>query len=92
MYDLPDLLSAPKSIVLHLLRALWWLGWDVLVQTVGWSIGWPIVRALTLGHFPRARFGDVHLAHWMQEIIVEAVGLAALAAAIWWLSGVWPRP
>ena len=91
MFDLPDPLSAPKAIVVGMLRVLWWLGWDFLVQTVGWCVGWPIVRAVTLGRFPQERFGDIHQAHWAHELVVEAVGLAVLAAAIWWLSGAWPQ-
>ena len=91
MFDSTDLLTAPKTLLLGILRALWWLGWDFLVQTVGWSIGWPIARVLTLGRFPHVRFGGVLEAHWTHELVVEVLGLAALATAIWWLSGAWPH-
>ena len=40
MIDLPDWLDAPKGLVLGVLRVLWWLAWDVCIETVAWSVGW----------------------------------------------------
>jgi hypothetical protein len=39
MIDASDWLDAPRGLVLGVLRFLWWLAWDVCVQTVGRSIG-----------------------------------------------------
>jgi hypothetical protein len=90
LIDPTDWLDTPKSIVLAVLRALWWLAWDVWVQTVGWSIGWCVLRVLTLGRYPRERLGGVDEAATGTSVVVEAVGLAVLAAGIWWLAGAWP--
>lgn len=90
MFDLSDLITKPISLVLGILRALWWLGWDFTIQTIGWSIGWLILRTITMGHFPHEPVGGVDEAHWVHALIVEIIGLAALATAIWWLSGSWP--
>jgi len=91
MFDLSDLLSKPVGLILSILRALWWLGWDFAVQTVGWSIGWIILRTLTVGRFPFERFGGVDEASGVHAFIVEFIGLGSLAAGIWWLAGQWPN-
>lgn len=90
MLDPTDWIDLPKNLVLGVLRALWWLGWDFIIQTVGWSIGWCVLRVLTLGHYPRERLGDLAGASWVTSLWVELVGLAVLATTIWWLAGAWP--
>lgn len=90
MFDFSDLLDAPKSLLLGFLRVLWWFAWDFWVETVGWTIGWCVMRILTLGHFPGEPLGDQDHASFATAFFVEGVGLAVLAIAIWGLSGVWP--
>lgn len=89
MIDLSDWLDTPKGLVLGVLRFLWWLAWDVCVQTVGWSIGWCVLRIVTLGRYPKERFGGVDDAEPGKAMLVEIVGLAVLALGIWWLAGTW---
>jgi hypothetical protein len=67
-------------------RALWWLGWELMVETVGWSIGWLVWRGLTLGRFPAAGFKELDEASGWVAIFVELTGLAVLAGLIWVLS------
>lgn len=90
MIDPTDWFDTPKSIVLGVLRALWWLAWDFCVQTVGWSIGWCVLRLLTLGRYPPDCFDGLDGADTGTEIFVEIVGLVVLALGIWWLAGEWP--
>lgn len=87
MIDPTDWFDIPKSIVLAVLRALWWLAWDLCVQTVGWSIGWCVLRVLTLGRYPRERLGGLDDARTGTAWAVEIVGLAMLATVIWWVAG-----
>ena len=89
MPDPFDLLDAPKALLLAVFRVLWWLAWDFWVETVGWTIGWCVLRGLTLGHFPGERLRDVDQASFGMALLTEAVGLCTLAAAIWALSGSW---
>ena len=91
MLDVSDLFSGSTNLILGLLRGLWWLTWDFVIETIGWAIGWIIWRALTLGHFPHERLMGMDDAHWFPRLIVNLTGLAALATAIWWLSGMWPQ-
>ncbi len=90
MLDLSDVLEAPKSLLLGFLRLLWWFAWDFWVETVGWAIGWCVLRALTLGQFPRERLVDVDQAGFAKALFIEAVGLGTMALLIWALSGAWP--
>lgn len=72
--------------VLWVVRALWWLGWEFMVRTVGWSIGWAVWRTLTLGRFPDTGFRDLDETSDWASILVELTGLAVLAGVIWLLS------
>jgi hypothetical protein len=85
--EVDDLLFRPVArLVLMVARALWWLGWEFLVGTVGWSIGWPIWRMLTAGRFPSTGFGELEDTAWWAALMVELTGLAALALVIWGLA------
>jgi len=80
---LEDTLARPVLRgALWVARFLWWLAWDLCVETVGWSIGWPICRVLTFGRFPKASFGRMEDASVPAWAGVEAVGLATLAGII----------
>lgn len=89
MIDLPDWLDAPKGLVLGVLRVLWWLAWDVCIETVAWSVGWCVLRLVTLGRYPQERFGGVDDARTGTAALVEIVGLVVLALGIWLLAGEW---
>lgn len=91
MLDVSDLLSESTKLVLGLLRGLWWLTWDFMIQTIGWAIGWIVWRVITVGHFPHEPFGGMDDASWVSRLIVDLTGLATLATAIWLLSGLWPQ-
>ena len=86
MVDAADLIRP----LYWLARSLVWVGWDLLVQTVGWSVGWLLLRVLTLGRVPRYRLSELDKVSWWYGLFVEMVGLAALAAVVWYLSGFLP--
>ena len=83
MIDPTDWFDTPKSILLAVLRVLWWLAWDVCVQTVGWSIGWCVLRVLTLGRYPAERLGGVDAA-FVERLtrLVQAAGLPTVAPVL----------
>ena len=87
MIDPTDWFDTPKSILLAVLRVLWWLAWDVCVQTVGWSIGWCVLRVLTLGRYPEERLGGVDCS----TPAVRALVFCLCDAASVQLYGVYPR-
>lgn len=87
MIDLPDWLDAPRGLVLGVLRLLWWLAWDVCIESVAWSVGWCVLRVVTLGRYPQERLGGVDGADTGTAVLVEIAGLVSLALAIWGLGG-----
>ena len=91
MLDPTDLLDAPRSLLLGFLRLAWWFAWDFWVETVGWTVGWCFLRALSLGRFPQGRWRDPDEAGFAHALYVQLVGLGTLALCIWALSGAWPR-
>ena len=90
MLDIPDIFEGPKSVVVGLLRFLWWLAWDFSVETVFWAVGWLTFRTLTLGRYPNERLTEQDAASGFAAFVVEVAGALVLASAIWLLSGAWP--
>ena len=88
MEDLFDdgLLRALLRIILGLLRILLFIGWELLVEQVGWYVGWCFYRTLTFGHFPAEKISDQERASVGTAIIVEFTGLGVLALLIYGLS------
>lgn len=85
-----DLLDAPKGLLQMLLRAAWWLGWSLGVELIGWSIGWVVLRVLTLGRYPVEPLDAQEQASEGWAACVELLGLLVLGAVIWCLVGAWP--
>jgi len=79
-----------RSALVAILRVLWWLGWDFMFCTVGWSIGWCFFRVITFGRFPAEALGELGEAPWIVAVLVELTGLALLALAIFSLTHAWP--
>lgn len=90
MLDPSDFFAPPKNFLLGILRALWWLAWDFCVETIGWSIGWLMLRLVTFGRFPDEPLSGVDQASTGVALFVQLVGLGTLAGFIWFLSGNWP--
>ena len=72
--------------LLLLARFLLWLAWDLLFLTIAWTIGWPIVRALSLGRFPHVGIREYDDSGTGEAIIVCGVGFGVLVGAVWWLA------
>lgn len=87
MVDVDDLIKPVARLAYFAARALWWLGAELLVETIGWSIGWCVMRALTLGHYPDIGIDDMEEAAWWARILVQLIGLAALCGTLWRLAG-----
>ena len=80
--DVTDLLRP----VLWIARALLWVGWDLLVRTIGWSIGWVFFRAITFGRFPDTGIGDLDQTSFVYSLIIEFTGLLLLAGFVFFLT------
>ena len=81
-----DLLKPIARIFLAIVRALIWLSWELMIQIIGWSIGWVICRAISFGCFPKENISEVDGAPIMVALIVEMIGLALLLFLAYWLT------
>ena len=41
-----------------IVRTLVWLIWELCIHTIGWYIGWPVLRAITLNRYPTESIND----------------------------------
>jgi hypothetical protein len=82
MFEIADLVRP----ALWVLRVLWWLAWDLLLRTIGWSIGWAIWRAVTFGRYPDADISELDDMAFWPGLMIELTGLIALAVGLFWLS------
>jgi len=81
-----ELLEWIPRVVLVILRALYWLGWDFFFHVIGWYVGWLFLRALSFGHFPAAQIGEFDESPLWVQLMVALVGFAVLGCAIFLLS------
>jgi hypothetical protein len=45
-------------LIVGFLRVLLFIGWDLLVEYVGWIIGWTFYRFLSFGQFPKEKWAS----------------------------------
>ncbi len=90
MHELFSLVDAIKPIIVGLLRLLWWLIWDACFHTIGWFVGWSVLKILALGRFPALAYHEQEYANAWLAFAVEVSGIALIAALLWWLTDFWP--
>ena len=73
--------------LMMLARIVLWLCWELCFEIVCWSIGWVVCRALTFGKFPKATLTEVESLDWTEALVVELIGLVAIALLIHTLAG-----
>jgi hypothetical protein len=76
MIEPEDIILKPLAMCL---RFLLWLGWDLLIQTIGWSIGWSFFRIITIGHFPTQAINELENTNQYLATFIELTGLGILA-------------
>ena len=82
-----DVVARPLvRAVLWIARGLWWLAWDIGVELVAWSVGWPVCRVLTFGRLPRVGFKGIGEVSEWESALVEGLGILSLVVSIWLLS------
>lgn len=84
-----DTLCVRSQVVLGVMQLAWWLAWDVAVCGLGWVVGWPLWRTLSLGRFPRCSITDPGSIGAVATIVVHLSGVVAVAALAWtfWTPG-----
>jgi hypothetical protein len=80
------LLKPLIRLVVGILRALLFIGWDLLVEYVGWSIGWAFYRLVSFDKFPKEKLCELDQVSWSFALFVELTGLSILGILIYLLS------
>ncbi len=89
MEDVADgLLKPVLKLILLLLRGLQFLAWDLLIESIGWTIGWYFYRIVTLGRYPAECQSEQDETYWAKALFIEATGLLVLAGLIALLSAI----
>jgi hypothetical protein len=65
----------------YVVRILWYFAWDLCLHEIGWYVGWPIVKIITLGKYPTCRYSEDERASRMEAGIVYIVGFVFLIVA-----------
>lgn len=78
-----DTLCFRSQVVLGVMQLAWWLAWDVAVCGLGWVVGWPLWRAVSLGRFPRCSITDPGAIGPIPSLVVHVSGVVAAAALAW---------
>ncbi|MDQ3287027.1 MAG: hypothetical protein M3Q42_01980 [Pseudomonadota bacterium] len=81
-----DLARPVARAVLTTLRVIWWVTWELCIETVSWYIGWPVCRAISFGHFPEVRLQEQDEVGSFAGLVVHATGLVSLLGLIYLLA------
>lgn len=89
MEDLIDFsLRGVLKFLLGFLRFVTFLAWDCCLDFITWYLGWPVLRILTLGQYPRVNIKESERASFWESILVHLSGgalLFSLAVVVYWL-------
>jgi hypothetical protein len=73
-------------LIVGILRVLLFLGWDLLFEYVGWSVGWAFYRLVSFGKFPSESWSELEQASLFTRLIVELTGIGLLGFLVFFLS------
>ena len=68
------------------LRVLLYIGWDLLVAHVGWTIGWIFYRTMTFGLFPKEKLRELDRCSWGKALFIELTGLGIIGFLVYFVS------
>lgn len=67
--------------ILAAVRFMIWFTWEVMCERVLWYIGWPVVRVVTLGNFPKQSITDSDSEAPLAFFLVAITGFVTLVFA-----------
>jgi len=61
-------------VILGIVRAIIWLTWELMCERLLWYLGWPALKLMTLGKYPKERFSEVNITTTSVHFFVALVG------------------
>jgi len=86
MDDIVEYLARSLFALVRLLVALIWSATELAYEKVFWCLGWTILRALSLGKFPKQGFIQENHAPLVTHFFVSLAGIAFPMAALYILA------
>ena len=62
--------------LLSFIRLLVYVSWELMYEKISWYLGWPVVRIITLGYFPREGISEEENAPLFIHFLVSLIGIA----------------
>lgn len=72
------ILKIAAKALLALVRFLIWFTWEVMCETLLWYIGWPVVRTITLGSYPKQSITNSEKEDLLAFFLVVITGFTTL--------------
>jgi len=66
----------------YIFRGLLWLAWDLSIEIIGWTIGWIILRMVTIGKYPQFQLSEQDKVPLWQALSIEFLGVSALGLTV----------
>jgi|TARA_Y100000296_G_scaffold7231_1_gene8659 hypothetical protein len=76
------IIKAGLRIILIILRVIYFIGWELFVEYVGWAVGWCICRVITIGHYPKYKINSYEDAPLSTVLVVNGIGIFFVAGSI----------
>ncbi|MBD9359145.1 hypothetical protein [Methylomonas fluvii] len=86
MEDIVEYLGRGLFVFVRLLVALIWSAIELAYEKVFWWLGWPVLRALTLGKFPKEGFIQDNHAAPIIHFLVSLAGVTSPMVALYILA------
>lgn len=79
-----EVVEGAFKVVLRLfsliVRVLVWLVWEMCYEIIAWYVGWPVIRFLTFGQYPKEKINEHEQASNLTVFVVGTIGLVFLIA------------
>lgn len=86
MDDMVEHLGKGLLAFFRVIVALAWAAIEFAYEKLLWWLGWPVMRMLTLGKYPKEGFFDGDYAPLLTQLFVGLAGLALPILVVYWLA------
>ena len=62
--------------ILSFARLLVYVSWELMYEKISWYLGWPVVRIITIGYYPKEGISDEENAPIFIHFLVSLIGIA----------------
>jgi hypothetical protein len=71
-------LRLTAKVLLTVIRFLIWVVWELMCETLLWYVGWPVMRFVTIGNYPKQGITNAEEEDPLVFFFVAMTGLASM--------------